>query len=475
MINILPELKSIADQVVEDSISNNLSLSQSLASRAKVSSLSGPKLEVLVGLVNKSYRANTGSTEFKTASLDEVTSLLYSESPTKQASYIDIPPEYRNDVPRNKRASIVRVNTDTVDFKPFMQEALVTLKDELTMKLASVDTKCARLYSSIVNDLAEYRHQGIDIPEISKTASISESLLNSVYLDLGIPLNRYKTGSVTSQFKASVAELGILSKESSVLQSELDKTLHMLNTVNNTPEILVDQDKTASFMDTVKNIPSSIYDVFKTYVSSPVSRVAGNVKDEFHSILDKDFARTKELGEVEAIMNHMYPPSPPVQYDSYGIRLNSPPPTDRTPYSERVIKAAKVRADLAKGRSHINTALALGTGVLGSMALMKLLGGLTSPGTRNLNKVIEASPRLQGIPKDVLLGYYNTIVNSSEVVARDPVVLKTMLERIVDAGGIDTSIMQDLLETQHKATRAGTGAPTLAENFGAGLLSKALM
>ena len=93
-----------------------------------------------------------------------------------------------------------------------------------------------------------------------------------------------------------------------------------------------------------------------------------------------------------------------------------------------------------------------GLATAGGVGVASALEALTSRIPRvnedKLNLIIQQRPMLQSISKDRLMKYYAVINSAAPTVINDPMVAGSILERVVNFGGIDHTLMKELADAE---------------------------
>lgn len=99
---------------------------------------------------------------------------------------------------------------------------------------------------------------------------------------------------------------------------------------------------------------------------------------------------------------------------------------------------------------------AVSGGALAARKMMNVLGAAgvnVDPSARiaarvGVDRVIQAKPELGSYPRQQVESIYMNIFNHSPELAKDPFTMATTIERVLQMGGADTSVLKDLSEYQ---------------------------
>lgn len=106
----------------------------------------------------------------------------------------------------------------------------------------------------------------------------------------------------------------------------------------------------------------------------------------------------------------------------------------------------------------IGAAAMVGAGITAASLIDRMTTKPVIVTDQQLDLVLKTKPNLQGLDREQLRKYYSIILRAAPTVSREPMVAGALLERIVNYGGVDHSLMKELAESEiaMKDSRTGT-------------------
>lgn len=106
----------------------------------------------------------------------------------------------------------------------------------------------------------------------------------------------------------------------------------------------------------------------------------------------------------------------------------------------------------------VGAAAMVGAGLTAISLIDKMTSKAPMVTDQQLDLVLKNRPNLQGLDREKLKEYYTIILRAAPTVSREPMVAGALLERIVNYGGVDHSLMKELAEAEiaMKDSRTGT-------------------